>query len=871
MPDNKTLNPKQYRLRAKLPLIFRVAAITAIGVAVIAVLIGFYRERSKAAFKLKSEHTQLSADVVSEISGYERLETDGGITKYFIKADHAKTFADNHLELDNVYLEVFDKEGVANDKMTADSALYVPEAEKNFTAYLKGNVHIETGEALRIKANDVTYTKVNETALVEELVEFEFGNVRGKAFGADVKMSEKRLYLLSAVEIETFESPELARSNIRYAKLISGSASFDQVTNKIDLKTSVAINIIGKDKTTEIWAERASVDFTGGDPKEKQLKKIELFEGVRIKSADAGASPTDLTAEYALFDKSADRYELRGGPHIVSTANGKKTDIRAAEAIYEMSAGKVALTGGAVVVQEGDQLKGDVLFASLFPDQTVKDAVIRGTASVRQINEERTLNISAPELNVSFGDARRVKNANAIGESSVEIVPVDRKEYTVVTTSAARGIGLSFKNNGLLDQLKTDGRTTIQLNAPNGSPDATNKRITADAVTTLFHANGKDIRKAEAVGNAELFIEPLVADKRYYRTTITAPRFDCDFFPNGNNAETCVAGKKAKAVRVPTVANDRRGTQTISADQLTAKFARISNNVASLTADGNSKFTELDRNAIAKQMTFTQGDEFIRLRGGEPTAWDLRGRARAREIDIDTKNDRSSLRGGVSTTYYSQKQIKNSTPFAVSEKPVYLTAESAEFDHTAEIAVYAGNARGWQENNYVRGDRLVIDQAKGTFRAEGNVQSLIYSSKSKQGTVPTSASAGTMAYDRDRRFLQYKVEVDIRQGTDRITAGSADVYLNDKNEVSRTVVETDVAITQLKRRATGDWAQYTAENEVAILRGNPAIVTDPVNGSSKSGELTFSMGDNRLTSEGKTKQNTSGRTRSVYKIKDLKP
>ncbi len=79
---------------------------TALGVAVIVVAVGFYRERSKAAFKLKSEHTQLSTDVVSEVSGYERRETDDGITKYFIKAEHAKTFADNHLELDNVYLEV---------------------------------------------------------------------------------------------------------------------------------------------------------------------------------------------------------------------------------------------------------------------------------------------------------------------------------------------------------------------------------------------------------------------------------------------------------------------------------------------------------------------------------------------------------------------------------------------------------------------------------------------------------------------------------------------------------------------------------------------------------------------------------------------
>jgi len=78
VPENKNQNPKPYWLRAKIPMVFRVAAVGAILTAVIVVVIGFYRERSKAAFKLRSEHTQLSTDVVSEVHGYERLETDDG-------------------------------------------------------------------------------------------------------------------------------------------------------------------------------------------------------------------------------------------------------------------------------------------------------------------------------------------------------------------------------------------------------------------------------------------------------------------------------------------------------------------------------------------------------------------------------------------------------------------------------------------------------------------------------------------------------------------------------------------------------------------------------------------------------------------------
>ena len=164
MPEHKTHNIKNLHLRAKLPQYFRIAAIGALVLTVLAVVIGFYCERNKTPFHLKSEHTQLSQDVVAEVNGYERLETDGDVPKYYIKADKATTFSDNHQEMENVYLQVYDASGTNSDKMTAEKALYVPEENKNFTAYLAGNVHIETRDALIVNTPRITYTKSNETA-----------------------------------------------------------------------------------------------------------------------------------------------------------------------------------------------------------------------------------------------------------------------------------------------------------------------------------------------------------------------------------------------------------------------------------------------------------------------------------------------------------------------------------------------------------------------------------------------------------------------------------------------------------------------------------------------------------------------------------
>ena len=880
--DNKSV--KDFKLRANLPRIFRYAAIALLAVTVLVVVAGFYQARSKSTFKLKSEHTQLSTDVTAEINGYERLETDGGLSKYYIKADHAKTFSDNHQELENAYIEVFDDAGNPADKMTAQKVLYVPAENKNFTAYMNGDVNIETRDALKIKTNNIIYNRATETADADELIEFERENVRGRSFGATVKMGEKRVELLKDVEIETFESPDLAKSNVRYAKINAASASLDQAANKINLNENVVIRIDSKSKSsgnpikTDISSNRASVAFIrdSSQPKSQadmpaaQLKKFELFDNVKIVSEENGASPTNIDADYALFDKDADRYELKNGAHIVTTTNEKATDVRASEAVYEQTALKLALTGGAEITQGSDYLRGDTLNADLFADKKVKYAVIRGNGLVRQITPARTTTIAAPELNAAFNEARHLQTANAVGQSVTQLVPDETANYSLVTLSAPRAMHVVFKGEGLLEKMQTEGRTTIQLDVPNRDPGSANKRLTANSVTTLFNDNGKDIRRTEAVGDAEIYIEPLRAAADNYKTTVNATRFDCDFFPTGNNAKTCVGGKKTKTVRVPTVAKQGRGTQVLTADQLTANFNAQSKDVERFDAVGGTKFVELDRTAIASQISFTSADEMLRLRGGEPTIWDSKARAKAREIDWDTKNKRSYLRGGVSTTYYSRKQMADSAPFASADKPVFVTAEAAEFDQDAETAVYTGNARGWQENNYVRADRLLIKQAEGKFLADGNVQSVVYNAKQKQkgreSSVPVYAAAKSMVYDRNTRLIQYRENVDIRQGTDRLTSGSADVYLDEKNELSRTVAENGVVITQPGRRASGNWVQYSASDEVAVIRGDPASVSDAVSGSSQASELTFLMRENRVVTEGKTKQNTSGRIRTVYKV-----
>ncbi len=868
----ETQNPKGFEFQANLPKYVRYAAVVVAALVVLVLVIAFYRGSRDPQFRMQSFPTSLSKDVIATVSGYERTEFDGGFAKYYVKADKATTFADNHQELENAYFEIYDQAGSgSSDKINADKAVYIPEENKNFTAYLAGAVKVDTRDRLRVQTEQLTYKKASDNALAEEAVAFQRDNLAGTSFGAEVKVAEKKVELHRDVNIRQFENVE--HTGEPSSTLVAGRAMYDQLAEKIHLNGGVKIDSVTKApaRSTRVSSADALISLGVVEGNTRDIRSAELFGEVAIDSTESGKAPTKIRSGYGLFEKP-DRYVLRDAVNIVTAEDQTPTTINASHAVYLQNAGTADLTGGSDITQGNNYAKGDAIFAELYPSNKLKKATIRRNGYIRQIETDRTIEVSSGELVANLADGQTMTSANATSNASAVLTPVNAAEYSKVTMSTPKTIGLNFANGGVLQQMVTDGRTTIQLDVPNNEPDSANKRVTADTVKTFFAADGKNIQRAEAVGKAELFIEPLKASTENYKTTINAPRFDCAFFPVGNNAKECAGGKGTKTVRVPTVPSDQRGNQTLTAQTLNAVFAEGSRDLQSLEAKGDSKFTELDRNGISDDISFTNADKVVRLRGGEPTVWDSRARAKAKEIDWDTQNQKSFLRESVSTTYYSQKSTGGATPFSQTDKPVYVTAANAEIDHRSETAIYTGNARGWQDKSYVRAAKFTIRQPQGQFDADGGVQSLLYDVKRKENgketTIPVSASSSSMTYLRDSRLLRYVDSVDIRQGSDRITGGKADVYLDENNELSKTEVEKNVVVTQPKRRATGDFASYTAANEVVVLRGNPARVEDAEQGTSQGGQMTVYLRENRVNTEGRSQQNSAGRTRSVYKVQE---
>src|SRR5204863_5672093 len=82
--------------------------------------------------------------------------------------------------------------------------------------------------------------------------------------------------------------------------------------------------------------------------------------------------------------------------------------------------------------------------------------------------------------------------------------------------SGAEVLEANFQAQGdqsLLQEMHSKGRAVVNLSAPKShatDPRAKNKRLTADAIKLEWRPTGKDLQRAEAVGNAELFVEPAV-------------------------------------------------------------------------------------------------------------------------------------------------------------------------------------------------------------------------------------------------------------------------------------------------------------------------------------------------------------------------
>jgi LPS export ABC transporter protein LptC/lipopolysaccharide transport protein LptA len=621
---------------------------------------------------------------------------------------------------------------------------------------------------------------------------------------------------------------------------------------KVDTETMVYNQITEMGQTdAPISFSRENVSGTStGAVVDGKTKRLELKKDVQITVAP----------------------EAKSGAPAASGSRSRPVSIRAARAFFEQQLLILSFYGGVTANQEKDTMSGNELFATLNDQKRLQKVEVRGNSYLSSREEGRGAEVQAADMDFFLDKDQRLERAVAMKDARSRTLDADAE----MTLTGANLLEVKFQAQGersLLREMRTEGRSVITLAAPKskaGDSRAANKRLTADAVKLSWRITGRDLEKAEAVGNGELFVDPVIQNASADRKTLTAPRFDCDFFESGNLARTFTATGGAKAVIEPVIKSDNRGVRTLTGKKIAAVFVKETQDVERMDAQDDAKFNEDDRNGVAANISYVAADDMVRMRGGEPTVWDSRARTKAVELDSSLRDHVSYSRGKTATTYYSQQQTNGATPFRKVKSPVYVVSDRGEFHHDRGIAIYTGNARAWQDDNFVRGDKLTIYRDEKKMDANGRVQSAVYNARRKDSgaIVPVFATADSMFYSDPNRLLHYESNVDIRQGSDRITSGVADVYLNkETNEMEKTVAQRNVVLTQPNRKGTGDWVEYTTATEVAVLKGNPARVDDADKGNTEGARLTVYMREDRVVADDPRGPQSPGRVRSTHKVK----
>jgi lipopolysaccharide export system protein LptA len=653
------------------------------------------------------------------------------------------------------------------------------------------------------------------------------------------------------------------------------------------------------DSTDQISAARAMyqpetnlISFSG-NVKIETKEKLKVGTESLTFDRNSGVAHTDVpvfferenvsgTSTGAVVEQKSKRLELKKDVQLTiaptesmkSSSRSKPVTIKAVHGTFDQHSMQLTFAGGVTVEQDTDVLSGDNLNAFLNQQKRLERAELRGNSYLRVVDPGRAAEVHSLNMDFFMDKDQRLERAVANNDVTARTLEGDSD----VQISGSNSLEVMFqanKDDSLLKQMNAGGRSVITMSAPKSKandPRAANKRLTANEVKLFWRITGRDLEKAQANGDAELFIEPVVSSTKAERKKLNAPQFDCDFFEAGNLARSCKASGGAKATLDPMQPAQDRGTRTLTSQNMTAVFLKDTQDVERVDAQGDGKFNENDRNGVAANVSYTTADQTVRMRGGDPTVWDSRGRTKAVELDADLANDVSYARGRTTTTYYSQEQTNGATPFAKTKSPVYIASERGEFRHQSGQAIYMGSARAWQDDNYVRGDKLVIYVNDKRMEASGHVQTTIYNAKKRvennNTVVPVFASADSMFYSDPDRTIHYEGNVDIKQDTDRLTSDVADDYLlKETNEVDKTIAQRNVVLTQPNRKGTGDWVEYTSATEVAVLKGNPARVEDVEQGNTQGSRLTLSVRDGKVTADDARGPLSPGRVRSTHKIR----
>jgi lipopolysaccharide export system protein LptA len=378
--------------------------------------------------------------------------------------------------------------------------------------------------------------------------------------------------------------------------------------------------------------------------------------------------------------------------------------------------------------------------------------------------------------------------------------------------------------------------------------------------------NGHHLERAETSGPPQIVITQPGAKQR---TVVTAGKFTFDL--NDQNRLASLHGEPdAKIVNSTAAQADRTSTSKV----LDVAF-RPAGGIASITQEGDVAYVDGTRKVWGQHAIYTTADQILVLKG-QPRVRDSGMTTTAQVIRLNRATGDAVAEGDVKSTYSELKPQANGALLA-SADPIHVTSRRVTARRSPAVAVYAGDARLWQNANVVEAPSIQFDRDQRSIVAQGtNAQPvstvLVQPDKSGKVTPVTITSARLTYVDADRKMV-LEGGVTARGADVTMTAKVMTVFLHIRSQpvanadqatpgqVDRIVAEGNIVITQPSRRATGERLEYSASEETFKLTGGPPSIFDAEHGKITGDSLTFFRRDDRVLVEGRNTSPTTTRTR----------
>ena len=390
---------------------------------------------------------------------------------------------------------------------------------------------------------------------------------------------------------------------------------------------------------------------------------------------------------------------------------------------------------------------------------------------------------------------------------------------------------------------------------------------------------GRLLERAETSGPPQITITQSGSNDK---TVVTAAKFTARF--TDKNRLTALHGEPEAKI-VSSAAGAKAGAppqpDRVSTSQMLDVAFLPEGGVSSITQTGSLAYAGGTQKAWAERGEYTAADQMLTLTGA-PRVVDGGMTTTAQTIRVNRATGDAVAEGNVKSAYSDLKAQPDGAMLAASD-PIHVTSRMMTAHRTSAIAVYAGDARLWQNANVVEAPVLQFDRdhrslvARGTGdpgRNPGTARALaVLVQVDQSGKVtPVRVSSERLTYtDADRRVM-LEGGVTAQAADAKVTSEHMTVILLPRNksvtvtnpampgQVDRIIAEGKVVVTQPTRRANGERLVYTAADDKYVLTGGSPSIFDAERGKITGNSLTFYRHDDRVLVEGQETNPTVTKT-----------